>query len=590
MGVMEKMRNSTASILWILIFSFGVLWVLADTQVFDAVAVGPTSLGEVNGDAISLEEYNNRVSYYTDQYNRQNTGLMSLEERTMYEQQAWDDLVAARLIEQKMNELGISVTDSELVEMITGDNPVPFIRQQFQQEDGTIDRIALRAAIEAPENQEVWMMVEQQLRDQRRQEKLNNFIASGMRASNLEIKHTYINDNSFADVRFVRFPYAEISDEEISVSESEKRNYLRNNSDQFKRAETYRFKYVSWDTTPTQRDTLNTIRDVEELRNDFANAVDDSDFVTRNQSEVPFSDEFVSPDELRDEYRVVLDLDVGEVSDVVMVNGDPHLFKKVDQRGDEIKFAVLAYSVVADPVGTLDRIAEQAREFEFFADQEGFEREAERRELTVRTATATKGSPFVPGIGQSSQLLRELENMRVNRISDPIETPDMFLVVQLLERTPEGTRPFDEVRGQIENILKYEKRKELMKQRVSEMLSPEMTIDELAEAAGKEVQVATDIRLGSNNIAGSGREPQVIGAIFSLAPGERSNAIGGQNAVFVVFVDDVMIADPEEMSSTVRAQIKQRLEQQKMMAFNQVFIDQLKEDARIRDNRRVLLR
>ena len=590
MGVMEKMRNSTASILWILIFSFGVLWVLADTQVFDAVAVGPTSLGEVNGDAISLEEYNNRVSYYTDQYNRQNTGLMSTEERAMYEQQAWDDLVAARLIEQKMNELGISVTDFELVEMITGDNPVPFIRQQFQQEDGTIDRIALRAAIEAPENQEVWMMVEQQLRDQRRQEKLNNFIASGMRASSLEIKNAYINDNSFADVRFVRFPYAEISEDEITVTEREKRDYLRNNPDQFKRAETYRFRYVSWDTSPTQRDTLNTIRDVEELRNDFANAVDDSAFVLRNQSEVPYSGEFVSPDELRDEFRVVLDLEVGEVSEVVMVNGDPHMFKKVDQRGDEVKFAVLAYSVVADPVGTLDRIAEQAREFEFFADQEGFEREAERRELTVRTATATKGSPFVPGIGQSSQLLRDLENMRVNRISDPIETPDMFLVVQLLERTPEGTRPFDEVRGQIENILKYEKRKELMKQRVSEMLSPEMTIDELAEAAGKEVQVTTDIRLGSNNIPGSGREPQVIGAIFSLEPGERSNAIEGQNAVFVVFVDDVTIADPADMSTSVRAQIKQRLEQQKMMAFNQVFIDQLKEDARIRDNRRVLLR
>ncbi len=590
MGVMEKMRNSTASILWILIFSFGVLWVLADTQVFDAVAVGPTSLGEVNGDEISLDEYNNRVSFYTEQFNRQNTGLMSLEQRAMYEQQAWDDLVAARLIEQEMNKLGITVTDSELVDMITGENPVPFIRQQFQQEDGTIDRIALRAAIEAPENQEVWMMVEQQLRDQRRQEKLNNFIASGMRASNLEIKNQYINENSFADIRFVRFPYSEISEDDISISESEKRDYLRNNPDQFKREETYRFRYVSWDTSPTQRDTLNTISDIENLRNDFIEAENDSVFVTRNQTEVPFTSEYVPIDELSDEFRVILDLEPGEVSEVVMVDGDPHMFKKIDRRGDEVKFAVMAYTVVADPVGTLDRIAEQAREFEFFADQEGFEREAERRELTVRTATATKGSPFVPGIGQSSQLLRELENMRVNRISDPIETPDMFLVVQLLERTPEGTRPFDEVRGQIENILKNERRKELTMRRVSEMLSPDMTLEELAEAAGKEVQVTSDIRLGSNNIPGAGREPQVIGSIFSLESGERSNAIEGQNAVFVVFADDVMIADPSEMSSSTRAQIKQRLEQQKMMAFNQVFIDQLKADARIRDNRSVLLR
>src|SRR6056297_287067 len=145
MGVMEKMRNSTASILWILIFSFGILWVLADTQVFDAMAVGPRNLGTVNGDAISLDEYNQRVSFYTDQFSQQSGRPMSPEMRAMYENRAWEDLVAARLIQQKISELGITVTDSELMDMVTGDNPAPFIRQQFQQEDGTIDRIALRA-------------------------------------------------------------------------------------------------------------------------------------------------------------------------------------------------------------------------------------------------------------------------------------------------------------------------------------------------------------------------------------------------------------------------------------------------------------
>ena len=590
MGVMEKMRNSTASILWILIFSFGVLWVLADTQVFDALAVGPQNLGEVNGDPISLEEYNQRVSYYNEQFNRQTSRLMTTEERAQYEQQAWDDLVAARLFEQKMNDLGISVTDSELVDMITGDNPVPFIRQQFQQEDGTIDRIALRAAIEAPENREVWMMVEQQLRDTRRQEKMGNFISSGLRASNTEIRNEFKRENSFADFSFVRFPYSEIGEDEIEIDESELRDYLRNNPDDFKRAETYRFRYVSWSTEPTARDTSNTIRDVENLRGQFADAVNDSLFLLRNQSATQYSGNYVAIEDLQEEHRVVLDLEPGEVSDVVMIDGDPHIFKKTDQRGQEVRYSVLSYNVVADPVGTLDRLAEQAREFEFYASEDGFEREAERRELEVRTATATKGSPFVPGIGQSSQLLRELERMRVNRISDPIETPELILVIQLLEKTPEGTRPFNEVRNQIENIVRYEKRIEIMRQRVNEMLNAGTTLEELAEATDKEVQSVTDVRLGSNNIPAAGREPQVIGAVFSLTPGERSNAISGQNAAFVVVVNDVAIANPDEMSTAQRSQIRQRIEQQKMMAFNQVFIEQLKNDARIRDNRSQILR
>src|SRR5690625_5106380 len=130
MGAMAKMRNSTPVILWVLIFSFGVLWVLQDTQVFDVVAGGPTNLGSVNGDPISYEEFNSRVSFYVDQYNRQTNSGMSSEMRSQYEEQAWEDLVSQRLIEQKMDELGIVVTDDELVSMITGTNPDPFIRQQ----------------------------------------------------------------------------------------------------------------------------------------------------------------------------------------------------------------------------------------------------------------------------------------------------------------------------------------------------------------------------------------------------------------------------------------------------------------------------
>ncbi|MEX0823820.1 MAG: SurA N-terminal domain-containing protein, partial [Balneolaceae bacterium] len=101
MGVMEKMRNSTASILWVLIFSFGILWVLADTQVFDALAVGPQSIGQVNGDEISFEEFNSRVSFYTEQYNQRVGGNMTPELRSTYEEQAWNDLVASKLVQQK---------------------------------------------------------------------------------------------------------------------------------------------------------------------------------------------------------------------------------------------------------------------------------------------------------------------------------------------------------------------------------------------------------------------------------------------------------------------------------------------------------
>ncbi|WP_372903300.1 SurA N-terminal domain-containing protein [Rhodohalobacter sp.] len=584
------MRNSTASILWILIFSFGILWVLADTQVFDAMAVGPRNLGTVNGDEISIDEYNQRVSFYTDQFSEQSDRPMSPEMRAMYENQAWEDLVAARLIEQKISELGITVTESELMDMVTGDNPAPFIREQFQQEDGTIDQIALRAAIEAPENSEIWIMIEQQLRENRRQEKLNNFISSGMQVSSLDVRNEFIRSNSFADIEYVRFPYSEISNDEITVSEDELRSYYNNNSSRFQQSETYSFQFVSWDKTPTSQDTTNTVQEVEDLRPAFEDAMNDSLFVLRYQSAVPYRGNFVAVEDIREDYSPVIDLEVGEVSDVVIINGDPFVFKKIDQRGDEIKFAVLSYGVEADPIGTIDRLAEEAEEFQFYAESDGFDEEAERRELEVQQATATKDNPFIPGLGASEQTLRTLENLRENRISDPIELDDVFIVAQMLEKTSEGTRPFEEVRSQVENAVRTQKRKELMASRVSERLQGNSDMESLASASDREVQSASDIRMNGSSIPGAGRELRVIGAIFELEPGQTSGAVEGENAVFVVRVVDLEKGDPANMSSTDRSEIRNRLEQEKFMAFNEIFIDRLREGASITDNRSQILR
>lgn len=589
MGVMEKMRNSTASILWVLIFSFGILWVLADTQVFDAMTVGPRSLGSVNGQEISLNEYNQRVNFYTEQYQQRTGGSLNPEMRATYENQAWEDLVAAELIQQKMNEIGITVTDNELLEMVTGENPAPFIRQRFQAEDGTIDRIALRAAIESPENSEAWIQVEQQLRDTRRQEKMSSYISSGLKVNSLEVNNEYIKENSYANIRYLRFPYADIPAEEISVTEEELRAYYQENQDQFEREETYQFRYVSWDKTPTSQDTTNIVNEVADLRTAFANAQDDSLFLDRYGSTVDYTGAYVSSDEIREEYQPVVDLEVGEVSEVVMIDGNPHVFKKVDQRGDEIKFGVLSYPVVADPIATIDRLAEQASEFEFYASTEGFMQEAERRGLEVQEASATKGTPFIPGIGQSQQTLRVLENLSEDEISDPVETNNYFLVLQMIQKTPAGPRPFPEVRSQIENLVINEKRQNMTLERVQEMYQNNSGLEALATASEKEIQEAQDLRMAATRIPDAGREVGVIGEIFDMEQGELSEPIQGENGVYVVEVTELTIADPANMTDTQRQQIQSRLEQQKFMAFNQVFLDQLKAEADIVDNRREML-
>jgi peptidyl-prolyl cis-trans isomerase D len=274
----------------------------------------------------------------------------------------------------------------------------------------------------------------------------------------------------------------------------------------------------------------------------------------------------------------------------MMIDGAPHIFKKIDERGNEIKFAVFSYEIEPDPVGTVDRLAESAEDFEFYASEEGFETEAERRELEIRSATATKGNPFIPGLGQSQQVLSELENMRAGDVSDPIELSNQFVVLQLQEKIPEGTRPFSEVRGQIENIVRNNKRQSEVLSRVSEMTGSDTGLEQLAEMAEKEVQTAENIRMSSATIPGAGREPKIIGAIFAVDEGQLTEPVEGETAVFVIRVESKEMASVEQLTEAERSQIRSQLEQQKVSAFNQVFIDELKDNASITDNRSRLLR
>jgi len=685
MGLMQKLRSGTKYIIWILILSFGLLWVLADTQVFDAMMAGPRNMGEVNREPVSWAEFNQRINLYTEQYRQQSGASPDSEVRAQYEEMAWEQLIVDKILKQKMQDMGIMVTDSELIDMVTGDNPDPFIRQQFTREDGTIDRVALQNAIEAPENREIWIMIEQQLREQRRQQKLSQYIEAALRVSDFEIRQHYKRQNSRASFQFVRFPYSDLPAEEIEVSDSEVRSFYRNNEQRFQRNKTWRFSYVSFSIAPTEADTARTLRHLANLRDEFRAADNVDRFLSDNFSETSYFENFLKPSEVRSEHLPAFGLEVDEVSEPYIYNNRAHMvrllevrpsdqtyvrvrqirladdaagreladelvtrarqgesfarlaesysthnqsaqrggelgyierddkpaaqanaifaastgsvigplsgddgiyvFQIVDRTGNDIRFADLSQDVEPDPFETVQRLANEAEDFHYFAQADGFVREAERSGFTVQEAVATDGNPFISGLGQNRIILNELQHMRRGNISDVIETEEQFIVFRVDEVVPEGTRPLDEVRSQVESLIRDKKRKDAMTSRVSEMLSGAASLEELAENSGKSVQDAERIRLNAATVPGAGREPKIVGAAFSLAEGQLSPVIPGINAAFVMVVDSRTMADPSAMTTAERRQIREQLQQQKNAAFGSVWVDRLKADADIRDFR-----
>jgi len=592
MGVMEKMRSSTKWIFWVLIISFGLLWGLADTKVFNAIMRGPSNLGSVNGKSITIDQYNHLVNQFIENYQRQTQNNMTPELRAYYQDMAWNQLVMNSILNDKMQKMGISVPDAELVNMVTGKNPDPLILQQFQRKDGTLDRVALQAAIKAPENTKAWIAIEQQLREKRRRQKLNNYVQSAMVVTNNAIEEAYIKAHSIASAEYVRFPYSDVPDSSVNYTDADLRTYYDTHKNLFKQKESWRFKYVTFSKAPTQKDTARTFKEMRDLKSQFKEAKDDSAFMARNESATPFNNSWFTKDEVKKPLQVVFSLKKGDVSDVIQIDGRLHLVKKLAERRNkgkvEIKFADFSQDIKADPIETVDKVANNAGDFSYYAQQGSFDKEAETEHLKVHTAFATKGNPYIPGLGQSRQVLDFLKENETGKISKSIEMSDQFIVVKIIKKTPAGVRPFNDVKSQIKPIVINQKRKQQIEQKINNALKKDNNLESLAKAKGKKVQTAEDVDYSSNAITGAGREPTVVGAVFNLPLNKISKPIEGESAIFVVKVTKRNMADPSKMTASDRSKIQNKLEQQIAGSYGKVWMNELKKESNIEDNRSIL--
>ena len=588
MGVMTKFRDNTGIILWILIGSFGLLWVVMDVFDPNALMMGPRTLGSVNGEAISYEEYNGRVQYYSNAYSQQTGQSMNSELRAAYESQVWEEIVSAKLLEQKMDELGITVTDDELLDMVYGENPDPLIRQYFQREDGTIDPFMVQNVLSDEQYSQEAIAIELQLRQKRRQEKLSNYITSGLQVTQTEIEREFVWRNTFAELEYLRFPYSDVNESTIQIPDTDLYSYYNTNKELYTQEKSYRANYVRFSTLPTSEDSTIIREELENLRTDFAIAESDSVFLVMQQSSTPFNGVLVDKDELREEYEAVLSVAVGEVTEVLDLGTSAAIIKNISEDRNKIQFAVMSRIYEALPA-TLNDAGEKADEFQYFAEENDFIEEANRAELSVGSIFATDGNTFVSGLGNSQQVLDFLSRSEVGDISAPIELSNELIVLQLIEVTEEGFRPFEDVRSQLETAVRIEKRKEVLQAQIQEWLTQHNDMISLSEATGKSIESVVNVSANSTVLKGAGREPEVIGYAFSMDVDERSGPIAGESAVYVLHLINKTKPNLAATTPDTFENIRQQLEQELNNEYLSVWILQLKDEADIIDNRFVLL-
>jgi peptidylprolyl isomerase/peptidyl-prolyl cis-trans isomerase D len=247
-------------------------------------------IGEVNGEAISRQEFATAV----DEYKKQAGGRVSDMQAT---KTVWDNILRKKIYQNQLSEAGITVGEEDVWNEIINapsvkDNP------QFLNEAGLFDEAKFKQflATEKENKSQMWLAWSNymnQIRDNSERNTYNNLVTAGLGASLKEGESEYLIENTKMGAQFVYVSYASVADSLVTVSKSEIESYIEDNSNDFQVDASRDLSYVKFDITATTEDKEAIKSDVATLIEDFKNTTDDAAFLSENNSDVSQIDNFI---------------------------------------------------------------------------------------------------------------------------------------------------------------------------------------------------------------------------------------------------------------------------------------------------------
>jgi len=450
MGTMNKMRENTGVVLWILVISFGGLWVLQDSGVFDTIGTNP--LGKmiiVDGDAITVEEYQRALDARSEAYRQQTGETFSPQRLDLEHERVYNALVDNKLREHEMNRLGVRVSNKEVFELVLGDNPHPIIMAYFGDGQGGIDQAVLQNFIQNPEREAELIGLEEYLRGVRRSQKFDNLITATVRISDQDVEEEYHRNNARASTEFFLLRYSDVPDDSVELSARDISRFYDEHREDFKRERVYTIEMASLSKLPVTQDTLDVLDDLEKARPFFAEAEDDSLYLRRNASERPYTRAFFAAADLDAEIAdaVFEAPEAGAVVGPVISGSDAHLIKIIETRPAEEINVRARHILFRATEGNDAELAAARQEADAFKTriQNGEDFAALAREHSDDPGSGARGGDlgwFGPGKMVDS-FQEAAFGASIGRVVGPVETQFGFHLIEVTHRAEVDVRVAD---------------------------------------------------------------------------------------------------------------------------------------------------
>lgn len=307
MGVFQKIRNNSLLTL-ILVGGSLFLFVIGDALNSGTFTSSSSEeiIGTFDGEDITIQEFekmNNEITYI-NRSSQQNKGEITEREKQSYAQQAWNQLLMINILKKEGSKVGIDVTEDELADMFTGNNPYPFFvyrlfgGPQFYQQlrekliGNEIDFAKILVDNRVFNNYQEPEVLKNFGVELRKQDKLITLLQKMYYPTKSEAKNLYINNTLNAKISLVKVPYYLVSDSVIEVKNEEIAAYYKKNKERYKLVrEGKKMQFAVFNIQPSQEDEAEVLNWAAQTVDLFKKETNDKMFV-KQESETPFDEKY----------------------------------------------------------------------------------------------------------------------------------------------------------------------------------------------------------------------------------------------------------------------------------------------------------
>jgi parvulin-like peptidyl-prolyl isomerase len=323
------------------------------------------------------------------------------------------------------------------------------------------------------------------------------------------------------------------------------------------------------------RSGANFAQLARENSEDYSSAMQGGELVwaSRDQWQKPFAD-------------AAFNTGVGNIVGPVRTSFGWHIIKVTGRDKREVKIIDLALKIKASSE-TIDATSQQARDFTYFAKEEGFEKAAANSKFEIRETPDFGDGMAIAGIGYNDAVTHFAMNYKLGEISEPISARGGLIVAMVSKIREEGIRPFDEVKPTVNTMALKEKKLEKIREQADafyKTLTPASNLITAGQSMQNVIGRNTGPFKSKDAVSGIGRDLKFNGTALSLKAGEISKPVKGNSGYYIIKLLSKTEFDSVKYKSD-RGSLRKQYLQEKRQRVMSDWHTAMREKADIVDNR-----